>query len=507
LDALQQFNDFLSVFGAFNINGNIYAAFLNDLRIQRSSGRTFDDGVNFRNNPLSPHVLSTPTEAPVSEIWYFHRDPGDPSGWNNNLPLATIIDPDNWDDGTGVLAAVPVGKFTIQLITFYAPWDVTDIQYGQVVYNTLAEAEEALLLAVDLNPWNSAWDTLRGWLIVGQGATDLSNAAQAKFVTASRFGMIQGQVGSTGVVLPHKDTHRSGGTDSFVSTDVLEAVVKRAQETSGPTVLTLGAVPDGSLLSRSGATLVGVGVPSHKDTHKSGGTDAFLLTDVLEAAVKRLQESGGPVTLTLGAVADGQLLQRSGTNIVGTALPSHKDTHKSGGTDAFTSADILEAAVKRLQESGGPTVLTLGAVTDGSLLRRVGTDIVGFSIPAFGQNYQTAISLARATYTGGTGFQNKTTLTTPALTGTYRVAWTAVLDGSSAAQNFEAQLYNTTDASIVGVVRIFRPANAAERTTVCGFAEVTFSGAAKTFNLRYRTVNAGQTVGIADARIEIWRTS
>lgn len=66
----------------------------------------------------------------------------------------------------------------------------------------------------------------------------------------------------------------------------------------------------------------GVGpVAPHESTHASGGSDAFLSTDLLEAIVKRLQTSTGPTTLTLGAVADGDFLQRSGSSIVGASSP------------------------------------------------------------------------------------------------------------------------------------------------------------------------------------------
>ena len=59
------------------------------------------------------------------------------------------------------------------------------------------------------------------------------------------------------------------------------------------------------------------GVQPHKSTHVSGGSDAFLSTDLLEAIIKRLQESGGPTTLTMGAVADGEYLKRSSSSIIG----------------------------------------------------------------------------------------------------------------------------------------------------------------------------------------------
>lgn len=65
----------------------------------------------------------------------------------------------------------------------------------------------------------------------------------------------------------------------------------------------------------------GVAVPAaHASTHISGGTDPFVNSQLLEAIVKRLQESGGPTTLTLGAVADGEALRRSGSTVVGAAV-------------------------------------------------------------------------------------------------------------------------------------------------------------------------------------------
>ncbi|MBI4227667.1 MAG: hypothetical protein HY600_05315 [Candidatus Omnitrophica bacterium] len=65
----------------------------------------------------------------------------------------------------------------------------------------------------------------------------------------------------------------------------------------------------------------GSGGGPHEATHATGGSDAFTATDLLEAIVKRLRESGG-TTLLLGAVADGQLLKRSGTSVVGASVSS-----------------------------------------------------------------------------------------------------------------------------------------------------------------------------------------
>lgn len=69
----------------------------------------------------------------------------------------------------------------------------------------------------------------------------------------------------------------------------------------------------------------------HKDTHKSGGGDAFTSSDLLEAVVKRLQEST-PTTLTIGVIADGEFMKRSGTNIIGSSPQVSKAGSEASGS-------------------------------------------------------------------------------------------------------------------------------------------------------------------------------
>lgn len=68
----------------------------------------------------------------------------------------------------------------------------------------------------------------------------------------------------------------------------------------------------------------------HEASHISGGTDPFLSTDVLESISKRWQESGGPTTLTAGAVTDGQYLKRSGTTIIGGTVTAPSTVARTG---------------------------------------------------------------------------------------------------------------------------------------------------------------------------------
>jgi hypothetical protein len=132
--------------------------------------------------------------------------------------------------------------------------------------------------------------------------------------------------------------------------------------------------------------------------------------------------------------------------------------------------------------------------------------IGNFPCSVFGRDYQAAASDSRVTTTSDV-FQTKTTLTTAALTGTYRIGWTAVIDSSTLSSNVEAQLYNNTDDSIVGALIVWRGTINQERACVGGFAEIVFTGDAKTFYIQYRSVNGTITAAIAAAKIELWRVA
>lgn len=68
----------------------------------------------------------------------------------------------------------------------------------------------------------------------------------------------------------------------------------------------------------------------------------------------QLQESGGPTDLSLGAIADGKYLKRSGTTIIGHDPNEIKETS---------------------------TLLTVGSVLDGQFLKRVGSTVVSGIVP------------------------------------------------------------------------------------------------------------------------------
>lgn len=148
-----------------------------------------------------------------------------------------------------------------------------------------------------------------------------------------------------------------GGTADALAalalTDGMVAAANKDGTAATPSLRTLGSGAQ-QACGGADARLSDSRTPTaHEATHKSGGSDPFLSTDVLEAIVKRLQESGGPTTLLLGAVTDGQFLKRSGTSIVGAA---------AGGVTVYkNSFDIVNTAVETALISQSIPGGTLGA--------------------------------------------------------------------------------------------------------------------------------------------------
>jgi hypothetical protein len=241
-----------------------------------------------------------------------------------------------------------------------------------------------------------------------------------------------------------------GGNAEGTSTSLARADHNHAlRTTDGPTDLTIGAIADGEVFQRSGTSIIGAtaavasnATPPSVDA--TAGT-AGVATDVSRsdhahqvstasptqgigsgnaegssANLARadhdhaIRTTDGPTDLTVGSVADGEVLQRSGTSIIGTtvavasnATPESVDadagsagvatdvsrsdhTHQvstaapaqgiGGGNLAGTAATLARSDHNHaIRESGG-TDLTVGAVADGQFLSRSGTLIEGVSL-------------------------------------------------------------------------------------------------------------------------------
>ena len=132
-------------------------------------------------------------------------------------------------------------------------------------------------------------------------------------------------------------------------------------------------------------------------------------------------------------------------------------------------------------------------------------DITAPVSSVFGQDYQVVGSRPKSTTTSSS-FQTKVTLTTPVLTGTYRVVWQAVIDQSNTQDSVEARLQNTTLGVSVGTFQRMEPKDTDNQIFAGGAGGVVFASQTMDFEIQWRQQD-GSTAGIQDAVIEIWRIS
>jgi len=184
LQPASSITDFMSAIGDMNISGNEYSYASTDLTIKRSAGTTFSMNSNIFNNPKDPHFFDTSVLDPVPTFLYAYSD----GAGGLTLAVDTDIDPDSWDDGSGVLATIgPSNKWTIQRIAFSPITGLTVIQYGQTIYNSKEAAEAAIdSEGFEVLP-NISPGGFRTSLVVKKGETDLSSS-DTVFRHTGKFG-------------------------------------------------------------------------------------------------------------------------------------------------------------------------------------------------------------------------------------------------------------------------------------------------------------------------------
>jgi hypothetical protein len=180
---LQQF---LQSVGVFNIDGNVYSqANASTTKIRRSAGHIFRPGCN---SDIDPRIIDVSTTNATDPYESFHPVSHQGGLWYYPPANSSDIDGNNYDSGTDLLP-MPSGYFQIQSIFTFGTAS-TFIQYGQVLYTTMAEAEAHVGDDFLIFPTLIHDFVLRCLLIVKQGYTDLNDPTQAKFfeVKTGKFG-------------------------------------------------------------------------------------------------------------------------------------------------------------------------------------------------------------------------------------------------------------------------------------------------------------------------------
>ncbi len=188
------FNDFFTnVIGPANVTGNIYGPNGVNLSLDVQGGIAYMQSANFRTDFVNPDLVTFASGSVITFARSFRQ--ADPVNAIQVDAITTLVDPTRFDDGSGTLQTVPATEWTVQRI-YTTRNGLHAVAFGQETFTTQADAVIGIGNTVqEKEPQPDA--LLRGFLVVIQSATDLSNAAQAEFRDATSF-RIGGQAGATG---------------------------------------------------------------------------------------------------------------------------------------------------------------------------------------------------------------------------------------------------------------------------------------------------------------------
>jgi len=195
--------------GPINVNGNVFSPNGANLNIDKSAGVGHLSGLNYHTDRQNPNRV-TIASATAGSHFYSYQDG---AGGFTVVAASALVDPAQYDDGSGTLASVSNNTWTTQRISITTA--ITVIEYGQNTYLSLAAA----LAAIDTETHNTDPDLdgtlLRCFLVTRGGASLLNDTGHATFVNAGKFGG-QGANGGTSSTTNMQQAYNNSVTPEVV---------------------------------------------------------------------------------------------------------------------------------------------------------------------------------------------------------------------------------------------------------------------------------------------------
>ena len=187
--ATAQIAEFARMFGPMKKTGHKITANGTNLSIDRAAGTAFAFGRNYTNDPNNPSIVSDIAKT-ICSIHRYYDDGSNGHIKDTNAGAGyTVLDPTKYDNGSGTLQIMNTAKFNVQRLYFFPTTpNVVVSYYGKNFYASIEEAEKSYLIEDFTEADNTSTQAIYlGAIILKGDATDLSNSAQAKILTAGIF--------------------------------------------------------------------------------------------------------------------------------------------------------------------------------------------------------------------------------------------------------------------------------------------------------------------------------
>ena len=224
--------------GVINLQGNTITANGANLNLDLSSGLCWRTGANIGDDANNPNFLTIYSSSAFN---FFPAYQSSTTGLSTVLSTGTSLDPSQYDDGSGSLAPVTAGYYTIQTALFFPVG--TDFQmfvlYGQAQYATYDDAIAALALYSPVIQQDLAGGNIRAFIVIAKGTTDL-DAAIAGGTAYISNGFMFGTQGGGGGGGSGGEGQEIGGGDAIYYVSKVGADTNTGMTMNHP-MLTIGA--------------------------------------------------------------------------------------------------------------------------------------------------------------------------------------------------------------------------------------------------------------------------
>ncbi len=334
--------------GNINLIGNSFVNSGSNLELKKDAGTSFQSGINYVNEK-NPNNLTSAEIDPVT--WFYIYSDG--AGGATIVGSQTDVDPDLYDDGSGVLSSMPSNKFQNQRIWFIPSSGNVGIQYGQTIYNSMSEALEGLDTEDFIRLIPELVDSvLRTTLSLKKGTTDLSDTDDALFRQTGKFGFAGGGGAGSGAGNQDLQSVYNLSTTPEILTDSTRGALslKRGSSTDTDNVLEIvnGAGSITSFIQGDGDATFGVTTLADASLL---ATSAAPTTDAMIANKKYVDDNAGGSPLT----TKGDV---SGFSTVNARIPV-------GSNGQVLTSDSTQALGLKWAAGGGTASLPIGYINGG----------------------------------------------------------------------------------------------------------------------------------------------
>jgi len=273
---LSQYNDLLDALGPFNMSGNVVTPNGANLSINRSAGTIFRRGLNYTADDQNPHG-KTFTAATAGN---FFRSTQTAIGIS---PAFTTLDITNYDVG-GTVTAMPGGAgtnddSTNQRIFLLASGNMA-VQYGQVIYTSLANA----VAGVPNESFVPNQNLVESGVLIGviscrKDATNASLVTSCVFSKVSRFDSSGVSVGSNSVATLQSAYDNSVTPQITTSTALGSLDIKRGSAADTDNVFRVQNGAGTTVAKISGDGYLNTTYSDPLNMLKNGGLELSHITD------------------------------------------------------------------------------------------------------------------------------------------------------------------------------------------------------------------------------------